>query len=172
MHGLHTVQRGGADWDSTFLRQLQPRQTRQADWPCLTSCMSCRQLRAGALFCFRDWCCFKQLQGKPVATAGSLSHTLRAPQACVDAASVQGSTLLLQALVLEAEERMEGHGETLGREAAFFEVTIASVDQPRLLSRLSEALVRAGVKSGWLCCTAPDVLLGGCGMAQLQERSS
>lgn len=55
--------------------------------------------------------------------------------------------LPLQALVLEAEERMEGHGETLGREAAFFEVTIASVDQPKLLSRLSEALVRAGVKS-------------------------
>eukprot|EP00891_Asterochloris_glomerata_P000437 jgi/Astpho2/437/fgenesh1_pm.00011_%23_16_t len=51
-----------------------------------------------------------------------------------------GSSPNLQALVLEAEERMEGHGETLGREAAFFEVTIASVDQPKLLSRLSEAL--------------------------------
>ena len=75
--------------------------------------------------------------------------------------------MLLQALVLEAEERMEGHGESPGREAAFFEVTIASVDQPKLLSRLSEALVRAAVNSGWLCCAGLDVLLGGCGMAQL-----
>ena len=45
--------------------------------------------------------------------------------------------------MLETEERMEGHGDAIsGAEAAFFEVTIASVDQPKLLSRLSEALVR------------------------------
>ena len=83
----------------------------------------------------------------------------------------KSSMLLLQALVLEAEERMEGHGETLGREAAFFEVTIASVDQPKLLSRLSEALVRAGDESGWLGCAGLDVLLGRRGMALLSCRA-
>ena len=78
--------------------------------------------------------------------------------------------MLLQALVLEAEERMEGHGESPGREAAFFEVTIASVDQPKLLSRLSEALVRAGANFGWLCCAGSELLVPYC-VAQLLGKS-
>ena len=54
-----------------------------------------------------------------------------------------GSSPNLQALVLEAGER----SESAGREGplphtAFYEVTIASADQPKLLSRLSAALVR------------------------------
>lgn len=44
----------------------------------------------------------------------------------------------LQALVVEAEERQEGRGEA----STFYEITIASVDQPKLLCRLSESLVR------------------------------
>ena len=54
-----------------------------------------------------------------------------------------GSSPNLQALVLEAEERAEGPSRDQNlAEAAFYEVTIASADQPKLLSRLSEALVR------------------------------
>lgn len=49
---------------------------------------------------------------------------------------------ILQALALEANERNE---DEAGREElehiTFYEITIASVDQPKLLSRLSEALV-------------------------------
>ena len=53
-----------------------------------------------------------------------------------------GSSPNLQALVLEAEERAEGPSREQNlAEAAFYEVTIASADQPKLLSRLSEALV-------------------------------
>jgi len=49
-----------------------------------------------------------------------------------------------QALVLEAEERLEGARSAGGSpETCFFEVTVASVDQPKLLSRLSECLVRS-----------------------------
>ncbi len=44
----------------------------------------------------------------------------------------------LQALVLEAEE---GAKDSVLSDTNFYEVTIASVDQPKLLSRLSEALV-------------------------------
>ena len=44
-----------------------------------------------------------------------------------------------QALVHEAEERHEGRG---GADATFYEITIASQDQPKLLCRLSETLVR------------------------------
>ena len=44
----------------------------------------------------------------------------------------------LQALVLEAEEGARDSGLN---DTNFYEVTIASVDQPKLLSRLSEALV-------------------------------
>ncbi len=43
-----------------------------------------------------------------------------------------------QALVHEAEERHEGRG---GVDASFYEITIASQDQPKLLCRLSETLV-------------------------------
>ena len=55
----------------------------------------------------------------------------------------------MQALVLEAEEKLEaqGAGDRASLAAAattFYEVTIASIDQPKLLSRLSESLVRAG----------------------------
>ena len=46
--------------------------------------------------------------------------------------------------MLEAEERLEGARSAGGSpETCFFEVTVASVDQPKLLSRLSECLVRA-----------------------------
>ena len=69
-----------------------------------------------------------------------------------------GSSPNLQALVLEAEERAEGPSRDANlAEAAFFEVTIASADQPKLLSRLSEALVsspaqclRVGARLYWL----------------------
>ena len=44
----------------------------------------------------------------------------------------------LQALVHEAEEKHEGRG---GADASFYEITIASQDQPKLLCRLSETLV-------------------------------
>ena len=53
-----------------------------------------------------------------------------------------------QALVLEAEERLEGARSAGGSpETCFFEVTVASVDQPKLLSRLSECLVRARTRA-------------------------
>ena len=62
----------------------------------------------------------------------------------------------LQALVLEAEEKLEaqqgGDRASLAAAAAtFYEVTIASIDQPKLLSRLSESLVcsRAAVQRQW-----------------------
>lgn len=48
-----------------------------------------------------------------------------------------GSSPNLQALVLEAEE---GAKDSVLSDTNFYEVTIASVDQPKLLSRLSEAL--------------------------------
>ncbi|KAK9825662.1 hypothetical protein WJX81_007564 [Elliptochloris bilobata] len=52
-----------------------------------------------------------------------------------------GSSPNLQALVLEVEERLEGARSVVGSpETCFFEVTVASVDQPKLLSRLSECL--------------------------------
>jgi hypothetical protein len=59
--------------------------------------------------------------------------------------------LLSQALALEVGERAEGQeaesaavgpGRPTEDIAVFYEITIASVDQPKLLSRLSEALVR------------------------------
>jgi len=63
----------------------------------------------------------------------------------------------VQALVLEAEEKLEAQSgaERSALAAAattFYEVTIASIDQPKLLSRLSESLVSGGVACGcrWL----------------------
>ncbi|KAK2076467.1 hypothetical protein QBZ16_000992 [Prototheca wickerhamii] len=65
-----------------------------------------------------------------------------------------GSSPNLQALFLEAEEKMgeavqHGNGsQHASRHAAaahFFEVTIASIDQPKLLSRLSECLGDIGL---------------------------
>ena len=54
-----------------------------------------------------------------------------------------GSSPNLQALVLEAGEREASQPQREpGPAEAFYEVTIASADQPKLLSRLSEALVR------------------------------
>ncbi|KDD75399.1 hypothetical protein H632_c703p1, partial [Helicosporidium sp. ATCC 50920] len=53
-----------------------------------------------------------------------------------------GSSPNLQALVLEAEERL---GDPSGSAAVFYEVTIASIDQPKLLSRLSECLGDMGL---------------------------
>ena len=51
---------------------------------------------------------------------------------------VTRSSCILQALVHEAEEKHEGRG---GADASFYEITIASQDQPKLLCRLSETLV-------------------------------
>ena len=65
------------------------------------------------------------------AAAGARAARPRAPAA----RPAFGSSPNLQALVLEAE------AADARPEAAFYEVTIASVDQPKLLSRLSEALV-------------------------------
>ncbi|KAL4445365.1 hypothetical protein ABPG77_011190 [Micractinium sp. CCAP 211/92] len=61
-----------------------------------------------------------------------------------------GSSPNLQALVLEAEEKLEAQagGERSALAAAattFYEVTIASIDQPKLLSRLSESLGDLGL---------------------------
>lgn len=62
-----------------------------------------------------------------------------------------GSSPNLQALVLEAEEKLEAQsgGERSAALAAaattFYEVTIASIDQPKLLSRLSESLGDLGL---------------------------
>ena len=55
--------------------------------------------------------------------------------------------------MLEAEEKLEAQGgvdrSSLAAAATtFYEVTIASIDQPKLLSRLSESLVRAA-ECGW-----------------------
>lgn len=64
-----------------------------------------------------------------------------------------------QALALEAHERDGSGGDSLmedshlehGIEARmFYEITVASVDQPKLLSRLSEALVRVW-ECRWWC---------------------
>lgn len=53
-----------------------------------------------------------------------------------------GSSPNLQALVLEAEERMDATATPVN---VFYEVTIASIDQPKLLSRLSESLSDLGL---------------------------
>jgi hypothetical protein len=68
--------------------------------------------------------------------------------------------LLLQALALEFGERADAShdGTQLDNAAAaaadstFYEITIATVDQPKLLSRLSDAMV--GLVQG---CWAPPV---------------
>lgn len=51
-----------------------------------------------------------------------------------------GSSPNLQALVLEAEEKLDATSISSPHKAVFYEVTIASIDQPKLLSRLSECL--------------------------------
>jgi len=54
-----------------------------------------------------------------------------------------GSSPNLQALVSDAEERIEAKGgdrRSVAAVTTFYEVTIASIDQPKLLSRLSECL--------------------------------
>ncbi|GLC45485.1 hypothetical protein PLESTM_001740800 [Pleodorina starrii] len=65
-----------------------------------------------------------------------------------------GSSPNLQALALEVGERTEvqeaepaaaGPGRSAEENAVFYEITIASVDQPKLLSRLSEALGDLGL---------------------------
>ena len=68
------------------------------------------------------------------AAAGARAARPRANAAALPRPAF-GSSPNLQALVLEAE------AADARPEAAFYEVTIASVDQPKLLSRLSEALV-------------------------------
>jgi len=57
-------------------------------------------------------------------------------------ATQQAPTARVQALILENEERLESLRGDSQLMDTFYEVTIASVDQPKLLSRLSEALVR------------------------------
>ena len=47
----------------------------------------------------------------------------------------------IQALLHDVEERQDTPPDPGGPEFSFFEVTIASVDQPKLLCRLSAALV-------------------------------
>ncbi|KAI3428796.1 hypothetical protein D9Q98_007615 [Chlorella vulgaris] len=62
-----------------------------------------------------------------------------------------GSSPNLQALVLEAEEKLEAQHGSADRASlaaaatTFYEVTIASIDQPKLLSRLSESLGDLGL---------------------------
>lgn len=60
-----------------------------------------------------------------------------------------GSSPNLQALVLEAESQIEsqnpGDRSLIMAAATFYEVTIASIDQPKLLSRLSESLGDLGL---------------------------
>eukprot|EP00201_Polytomella_parva_P019299 CAMPEP_0175057736 /NCGR_PEP_ID=MMETSP0052_2-20121109/11433_1 /TAXON_ID=51329 ORGANISM="Polytomella parva, Strain SAG 63-3" /NCGR_SAMPLE_ID=MMETSP0052_2 /ASSEMBLY_ACC=CAM_ASM_000194 /LENGTH=555 /DNA_ID=CAMNT_0016322989 /DNA_START=154 /DNA_END=1821 /DNA_ORIENTATION=+ len=58
-----------------------------------------------------------------------------------------GSSPNLQALALEATERdgNDDSGSNEGEHVIFYEITIASVDQPKLLSRLSEALSDLGL---------------------------
>ncbi|PNW71561.1 hypothetical protein CHLRE_16g659400v5 [Chlamydomonas reinhardtii] len=63
-----------------------------------------------------------------------------------------GSSPNLQALALEVGERAEGHEAEASsgpgpreEHPVFYEITIASVDQPKLLSRLSEALGDLGL---------------------------
>lgn len=55
-----------------------------------------------------------------------------------------GSSPNLQALVLEAEERLDTSSPN-SPATVFYEVTIASIDQPKLLSRLSESLGDLGL---------------------------
>ena len=72
-----------------------------------------------------------------------------------------GSSPNLQALVLEAGERSDSQGQEGPdpQTAAFYEVTIASADQPKLLSRLSEALVPPPPPTGFLVTTMCMILL-------------
>lgn len=78
-----------------------------------------------------------QTQGLGGFGAPSPSRSMAArPQAQLPRPAF-GSSPNLQAMVLEAGERLEPSAAE-----AFYEVTIASADQPKLLSRLSEALVR------------------------------
>ena len=64
---------------------------------------------------------------------------------------------LLQALMLEHEDRLDSLRTSTDTQQVdtFYEVTIASVDQPKLLSRLSEALVSLNVRVSRSCavCT-------------------
>ena len=85
-----------------------------------------------------------------------------------------GSSPNLQALVLEAEERAEGPSRDANlAEAAFYEVTIASADQPKLLSRLSEALVSSFTQCpGSWAFGCPWLLLEGSPAAAAHTHSS
>ena len=82
------------------------------------------------------WCC---RQGTELQF-----HQPTPPASCESLPSVcpgcNRDEICVQALVLEAEEKLE-HSSERARSLAVYEVTIASVDQPKLLSRLSEALV-------------------------------
>ena len=64
----------------------------------------------------------------------------------------------MQALILEAEER-DGGPERIAAASHFYEVTIASVDPPKLLSRLSEALVSVAQCCPKLVCESFGVSL-------------
>ena len=73
----------------------------------------------------------------PLRSATSLGRPLPRP--------AFGSSPNLQALVLEAEERLDAASISSPRKPMFYEVTIASIDQPKLLSRLSECLSDVGL---------------------------
>lgn len=53
------------------------------------------------------------------------------------------STHPSQALAAEVEARDADDAVRSAEQAEFYEVTVASVDQPKLLSQLSDALVRS-----------------------------
>ena len=84
-----------------------------------------------------------RLAGAATTVPHTAWHTLTAA-----AAAAARTRTWVQALVLEAEEKLEAQGGSHDRASlaaaatTFYEVTIASIDQPKLLSRLSESLVR------------------------------
>lgn len=97
-----------------------------------------------------------EAEEKLQAHGGNCTHNTR-PECLVDYIPHHCRA---QALVLEAEEKLEAQGGNRRLQAAaatFYEVTIASIDQPKLLSRLSESLVRGAGSvppncAGWEAC--------------------
>lgn len=96
-------------------------------------------------------CALQHVSCFPVRAWPLCLHARQLPPNCLHPSLCRSP----QALVLEAEEKLEAQagGERSALAAAattFYEVTIASIDQPKLLSRLSESLVRMmGVLRSW-----------------------
>lgn len=80
---------------------------------------------------------FGSLEGSQLADRSSLQTVRRQPAL---ARPAFGSSPNFQALLLDQEDRTEATNDSRQQPAPFYEVTVASVDQPKLLSRLSEAL--------------------------------